>query len=250
MNSTPPARVPSLDEAAAFSPQQVVDLVGSLSREVDVLKHQLDWFKRQVFGQKSERRIIDPASGQMSLGELPTPETPPEGPGQKVAGHTRRTPRTDFAGDKDESSLFFDEARVPIETIAVANPESEGLAADQYDVIGEKVSHRLAQRPGCYVILKYVRPVIKRRDTQAIVCPTAPAGVIDGSRADVSFLAGMLIDKFAWHLPFHRQHQRLAEAGITVSRPWLTQLGQQAIALLEPIYDVQFASIRTSPEGK
>jgi hypothetical protein len=33
-----------------------------------------------------------------------------------------------------------------------------------------------------YVILKYVRPVIKRRDTQTIHCPAAPAGVIDGSR--------------------------------------------------------------------
>mgnify|MGYP007078746557 CR=1 FL=1 len=55
-------------------------------------------------------------------------------------------------------------------------------------MIGEKVSHRLAQRPGSYVILKYVRPVIKRRDTQTIHCPAAPAGVIDGSRADVSFI--------------------------------------------------------------
>lgn len=159
----------------------------------------------------------------MSLGELPIPETQPEAPGQNVAGHTRRLPRTDFAREKDESSLFFDEARVPVETIAVANPEIAGLSSEQYDVIGEKVSHRLAQRPGSYVILKYVRPVIKRRDTQAIVCPAVPAGVIEGSRADVSFLAGILIDKFAWHLPFHRQHQRLAEAGITVSRPWLAE---------------------------
>ena len=242
MNPTTPARVLSLDEASAYRPQQVVEL----SRELAAAKHQLEWFKRQIFGQKSERRIVDPASGQMSLGELPIPETPPETPGQKVAGHTRRTPRTDFAKNPDESSLFFDETRVPIETIAVANPEIAGLSSEQYDVIGEKVSHRLAQRPGSYVILKYVRPVIKRRDTQAIVCPTAPTGVIDGSRADVSFLAGLLIDKFAWHLPFYRQHQRLADAGITVSRPWLTQLGQQAIALLEPIYEAQFTSIRAS----
>ncbi len=135
---------------------------------------------------------------------------------------------------------------MPIETIAVAHPEIAGLSSEQYEVIGEKVSHRLAQRPGSYVILKYVRPVIKRRDTQVIICPAALAGVIEGSRADVSFLAGMLIDKFAWHLPFYRQHQRLTDAGITVSRPWLTQLGQQVIALLEPIYDAQFASIRAS----
>ena len=92
----------------------------------------------------------------------------------------------------------------------------------------------------------YRRPVIKLKASQAIVCPAAPVGVIEGSRADVSFVAGLLIDKFAYHLPFYRQHQRLGDAGITVSRPWLTQIGQQGIALLEPIYEAQFESIRTS----
>jgi transposase len=182
----------------------------------------------------------------MYLGELPIPDTQPEVPGKTVAGHTRRASRTDFAQDKDASALFFDETRVPVETITLANPETEGLTADQFEVIGEKVSHRLAQRPGSYVILKYVRPVIKRRDTQTIHCPAAPAGVIEGSRADVSFLVGLLLDKFAWHLPLYRQHQRLFDAGITVSRAWLTQLATQAAALLTPIYEAQLASIRAS----
>jgi transposase len=146
-----------------------------------------------------------------------------------VAGHTRRTRMHRLRpGQGRIAALFFDEARVPVETITVANPDIEGLTPDQYEVIGEKVSHRLAQRPGSYVILKYVRPVIKRRDTQTIHCPAAPAGVIDGSRADVSFLVGLLLDKFAWHLPLYRQHQRLLDAGITVSRAWLTQLAAQA----------------------
>ena len=38
-----------------------------------------------------------------------------------------------------------------------------------------------APGPRSYVILKYVRPVIKRRDSQTIHCPAAPAGVIEGS---------------------------------------------------------------------
>jgi hypothetical protein len=62
----------------------------------------------------------------------------------------------------------------------------------------------------------------------------------------VSFAAGLLMDKFAWHLPLYRQHQRLAAAGISVSRPWLTQLAQATISLLAPIYEAQFASIRSS----
>jgi hypothetical protein len=44
----------------------------------------------------------------------------------------------------------------------------------------------------------------------------------------------------------YRQHQRLQDSGIDVSRPWLTQLSQRSISLLEPIYDAQFDSIRAS----
>ena len=95
-------------------------------------------------------------------------------------------------------------------------------------------------------MLKYRRPVIKIKETQAIACASAPAGVIEGSRADVSFVAGLLIDEFAYHLPLYRQHQRLSDAGITVSRPWLTQIAQQGVALLGPMYEAQFDSIRAS----
>jgi hypothetical protein len=57
--------------------------------------------------------------------------------------------------------------------------------------------------------------------------------------ADVSVLAGLLVDKFVYHLPLYRQHQRLKDAGITVSRSTLTQWVQKTIALLEPIAEAQ-----------
>lgn len=219
--------------------------IQTLQQQVDVLKHQLDWFKRQLFGQKSERLAppLDPT--QMHLGEmLPLPVTPAALPLRTVPAHTRRLAQRDLAADS-EAVPFFDEARVPVQTIHVPDAATAGLADDQFEVIGEKVSYRLAQRPGSYVVLKYVRPVSKRRDTQGISCPPAPVGVIAGSRADVSFAVGMLMDKFAYHLPLYRQHRRMGDAGITVGRPWLTQLSQEIIALLEPIHDAQLEVVCT-----
>lgn len=251
----PITHVPSLQEAATWSPERVVETAHAHLRlqrqfdamrvEFEALKHQLEWFRRQLFGQKSEKRVFGADPHQMHLGELPVPESVPETPGKEVAPHTRRARTTDYAAG-DESALFFDEARVPVETVAVANPEIDGLAPDQYEVIGEKTSFRLAQRPGSYVILKYVRSVIKRRDTETLHCPPAPAGVIEGSRADVSFVAGLITDKFCYHQPLYRQHQRLGDNGIKVSRPWLTQLTHAALALLEPIFTAQLDSIRAS----
>jgi transposase len=245
----PTASAPSTaPQAAPRSATEWEALVGKLSNENADLRRQLAWFQRQIFGQKSERRLLGPDGVQGTLGESfdAIPEVLPEHKKSRVEAHERQHKPKAPSDGADESTLFFDDRRVPVEIINVANPQTEGLAADAYEVIGEKVSHRLAQRPGSYVVLKYVRPVIKRHDTQVLSCPPAPVGVIEGSRADVSFIAGMIVDKFAYHLPLYRLHLRLRDAGFKVSRHWLTRLMQQAVALLEPIHQAQLESIRTS----
>ena len=253
MDQALPSKPPTAADIAALSSAELIGLVRSqaqtietLSQRVAALTHQLEWFKRQMFGTKSERLRVLENEKQLALGEILAPPEREAPRKERVVGaHKRRERQRDAAAvGEAESVPFFDESRVPIETIQVPHPEvAAGLDEGQYEVIGEKVSYRVAQRPGSYVVLKYVRPVIKRRDTQAISAAAAPQGVIEGSRADVSFLAGLLRDKFDYHQPLYRQHRRLIDCGIEVSRPWLTQLSQQSIALLEPIYDAQFDSI-------
>lgn len=239
-------RNPDAAELAALGlPPVVQQLVRAQAAQIEALRAQIEWFKRQLFGQKSERYAPQPDAQQMHLGELMAAVPAAPEAQQDVPAHKRRKARSDFTDDA-ASAPFFDEAKVPVVSIEVPNPEVQGLAPEQYEVVGQKVSHRLAQRPGSYVVLKYVRPVIKRRDTQTLHCPVAPVGVIEGSRADVSFVVGLLVDKFAWHLPLYRQHQRLTDAGFKLSRPWLTQLVQQGAQLLAPIYEAQFHSIRSS----
>jgi transposase len=232
---------------ASYSPAQFIALVQTLGTAIQSLQTQLEWFQRQMFGTKSERlRVLENAQ-QLALGEvLAPPQQRIPAKERLVAAHTRREPQRDGAVSEADSVPFFDEARVPVEAIELPDPQIAGLSADEYEVISQKVSYRLAQRPGSYVILKYLRSVIKRVDTQTISCAPAPVGVIEGSRADVSFVAGLLVDKFSYYLPLYRQHQRLQDSGIEVSRPWLTQLSQRSISLLEPIYDAQFDSIRAS----
>jgi len=234
---------------ASFSPAQLLALVQTLTATVQSLQHQLAWFQRQMFGTKSERLRVLENTQQLGLGEevlAPPRQTAPVKE-RVVAAHTRRERQGDAAAVGEAESLpFFDEKRVPVETIEVPHPDLKGLKADQFEVISQKVSYRLAQRPGAYVVLKYVRPVIKRRDTQIISTAPAPEGVIEGSRADVSFLVGLLRDKLDYHLPLYRQHRRLLDSGIEVSRAWLTQLSQQTVGLLEPIYEAHFGSILRS----
>jgi transposase len=217
----------------------------ALESENAQLKTQLDWFKRQLFGERSEKRLlIDPARQAdllASLGEVATPAPPPAL--EKIT-YERRKRRGDHS--VTGQGLRFDDS-VPVETIRVGPPpELAEVPAHEQVLIGEKVSYRLAQRPGSYVILKYVRQVIKRRDSDVLITAPVPDNVLDKSIADVSFLAGLLVDKFVYHLPLYRQHQRLRQCGIELSRSTLSNLARRAIDLLSPVYDAQLEHILES----
>jgi len=215
-----------------------------LKEQVQTLKTQLDWFKRQLFEAKSEKRLeVDPAIQAdllVALGkDLPAPtqlET------EKIT-YQRCKSRSDKT--VTDTGLRFDDS-VPVETVILSSPKSADVPENEQILITEKITYRLAQRPGSYVVIKTVRPVIKHKNTGELITPPAPFNVLDKSLADVSFLAGMLVDKFMYHLPLYRQHQRLRQCGIEIARPTLTNLSSRSIDLLEPIFDAQFEHILQS----
>ena len=235
-----PHRDAVLDENAALREQVV-----GFQEQVSQLKHQLDWFKRQLFGSKSEKRIDIDSSHQADLlvGLGVTPPPTDKVPTERISYQRRKKQRD--AHTVNDSGLRFDDS-VPVQTIDVPNPELDKLPAEALEQIGEKVTYRLAQRPGSYVILKYIRKVLKRTETQSLHTALMPVNVLEKSVADVSFLAGMLVDKFLYHLPLYRQHQRLQHGGITLSRTTLTNLSRRAIDLVSPIVDAQLAHILLS----
>ena len=167
------------------------------------------------------------------LKNLPEPSNPPQQDKQSISYERGKAKKDNLAGTPEDSGLRFDES-VPIKEIALSLPELDGPDADHYEIIGHKTTYRLAQRPASQIVLKYTRPVIKKKFTQDIVSAAAPANVLDKSFADVSFLGGMLVDKFTYHLPLYRQHQRLEANGIKVARSTLTNLTKRAIELPIP----------------
>ena len=222
----------------------MVDITIDLDTRVKQAEQQLRWFKKQLFGEKSERRAdLQPDPLQLNLGEQNEQAKAIDEASTPVRGHARR--KQVDSNDNDDSGLRFDDT-VPIVRIDVPNPDLVGVADSDQILITERITHRLAQQPASYTIIEIVRQVIKRRDTGEITCPPSPASVLEKSYADVSLLAGMLVDKFRYHLPLYRQHQRMKAAGITISRGSLTNWTHSAIALLEPIYTAQQASVLES----
>ena len=194
---------------------------------------QLDWFKQQLFGQKSERRP-DISPDQLALfHQWAATEAQAAAPTIEVPAHTRRT--TQRNGDEvNGQGLRFDEG-VPVVDVELSCEELKGTDAEQYEIIAWKESYRLAAQPGTTVVMRYRRPVVKRKDSGELRTVPAPTGPLGHAQADVSFLAQMLVDKFSYHCPLYRQHQKLEAEGVTLARSALTQWAHQSIALLSPI---------------
>ena len=167
----PSAQVQALQRENAHLSATVADLTERLGQ----LQRQVDWFTRQLFGSKSERRLEFDEAEQASLFATLGVEAPP----------------------------------------AVEAPTRE-------------VSYQRRE---------------KRRDTGELLAPPSPPNVLEQTCVDVSFLAGMLVDKFRYHLPLHRQHRRLADCGIQVSRSSLTNWAGRAVDLLGPVAAAQAAHI-------
>lgn len=213
-------------------------------REVEqryqTVKQQLDGFRRQMFGRKSERLLsIDPAVQLSLFSGFADELDPPEPPARETMTYQQRKKARD--GAVNDTGLRFD-ANVPVRVVEVAPPE--GL--EDGEVIGVRSTFRLAQRRASFVIIEYRCPVIKPKGADKPVTTPAPGNVFAGSLADVSLLAGMTVDKFLFHLPLNRQHQRLKLAGIQLSRATLTKLVMRVAALLAPIHQAQLEHVLLS----
>ena len=121
------------------------------------------WLQSQVFGPRSERRLLEELTPEDQLWldeEMLEPSENPPPPEVTVARYERKLrgeKKTGLSENCASSRLKFDDT-VPVEEIRVADPELAKRDPEQVEFIGEEVTHRLAQRSS-YVVLKYVRQV-------------------------------------------------------------------------------------------
>ena len=222
--------------------------VASLTAKLAEIQNQLTWLNKQLFGKKSERRIIEPPNTrQMWLGECMLPaEEPIAIVGETVKSYARRKgPKDEIKAGSAETPLRFDPS-VPVEEVYLPVAAIANLTPDQYEIIDQEESYKLAQTPSSYVVIKYIRPVVKIKEGGAIHTAAMPPMVVDRSFSDVSFYAGMLVDKFVYHIPLNRQFERLMADGIIISRATLPSQSMRAIMLLEPVYQAQAKSVLES----
>lgn len=208
----------------------------ALRAENQYLKEQLAWFQRQVFGKKSERIVDLPCNTDFLPGLEPEELDEPEAKTAEVGAHTRRR-----APRKGSCTLDLPDSLERVErTIDV--PESERILPDGAAMvrIGEDRSEKLAVRPAEFFVLVTVRPKYAALGLPelGVLQEPMPGTLIEGSKFDASFLAYLVEEKLAFHMPLYRIQEKLAGRDIRVTRQSMSGVLKTCGERLVPLYDL------------
>lgn len=218
--------------------------VESLQNEVGYLKEQLEWFRRQIFGQKADKPVSTKSEEQLCFeGFDKLVEVPQE---KKVIPSHERTKRKPTGKDK-----IVLPADLPIERQVIDLPEEAKVCPETgipLVQIGEEISSKLAHRPGSYFIKQIVRPKYANphRSEEGVQTADLPESLLHRCQADESLLADILVKKFGDHLPLYRQSEIMAREGVYISRQILCQWTLRAGQALKPLYEEMKAQILKS----
>ena len=239
------------EQASKLSVEEIIFLQYDLEKtkgENELLKSRLSYYELQLYGSKSEKGL-NLSDGfvavQEKLGEWVVERTPELVEEKTIAEHKRKVTnyKKEFPGTPEDSGLRFDINKAVVKDIRVPAEGIENLREDEYEVISTKISYRVGKQVSYYVN-RYLQDVVKLKGTGKIISSPLPRTVFAGSFLETGLVAGILVDKFKYHLPLYRQNQMLADAGICLSRSMIVSTVLKSANLLEPLSKEVIKSIK------
>jgi transposase len=109
--------------------------------------------------------------------------------------------------------------------------------------IGEDVSERLDIVPAEFFVQRHVRGKWACKCCQVLVQEPVEPQIIDKGMPTSGLLAHTLVSRFVDHLPYYRQEQINARAGVHTPRSTLAAWSGAAGASLQPLYDAHRAFV-------
>ena len=163
------------------------------------IEQELAWFKRNVFGKKSEKFIPNEQQQSLDLGIEPVEvslekehiEYDRTKPVRKKGGHGR--------GEMPTHLPFKD---------TVIEPEED---LEDYRKIGEDVTWELEYEPGSLFVHRYIRPKYVKKTDDSIISAALPARPIEKGNFGPGIMSNITIEKYLYHMPLYRQGQRFKQ---------------------------------------
>ena len=188
----------------------------------ELYQQRLADLRRRLYGPSSEKAdakqlelAYESVRDDENLAEEAPPAPPPASEPRRGGGR-RPAPR-----------------HLPVERIVLDVPEAERVGLVK---IREEVTEEIDYQPSRFIRRQYVRPVYADpAKMSAPVTASLPARVIPQSGAGVGLLSHVVVSRFTDHLPYYRQEQIYARAGVELSRQKLGRWAEHVALLLQGI---------------
>jgi len=225
-------------EAVEAQNKELEDLVNKQKEQIFKLTDQLAWYRRRFWKSSSERFIpSDPNQRKIDfdgLDVLPEEEGVAREADKELLDYKRRRPQKE---KKKPVRLPLPEDLRREEEII----EPEAID-DNWVRIGEEVTEVLEHKPGEFYVRRIIRPkyAVKptpgKQEESTVQVASLPLMPLPRSNAGASLLAELIINKFHYHLPFHRQIEIFKQIGVRLPASTINGWFQGGCDLLRALY--------------
>ena len=244
------SKLRQLDKGALAKAEKEIahykEVVEEKDRLIKKLTDQLAWFRRKFWKSSSEKYIpADPAQRKIDfdgLEILPEEEAVISEASREIITYKRKKPEND---KKQPLRLPLPEdLRREVEVI-----EPEGID-DNWIRIGEEITEQLENKPGEVFVRRIIRPKYAlKKDLQlqqetgtdeslnkVVKIAPLPLLPLPRSNAGASLLAELLMGKYMYHLPFHRQISMFKLEGVRIPASTINDWFSGCSDLLRALY--------------
>src|SRR4051812_45848906 len=219
--------------------KQLAEEIAQLQFKIASLTHELEQFKKMIFGSKQERFVpdTDKSNSQLSLAlDAETVAACKITDATKVEYIRTKTEVTENKPKAHPGRMKLPE-HLRRQTIIV-QPDTDVTVLKK---IGDEISEVLDYIPGelyvkQYIRPKYVQPLNETDNT--VITASLPGRLMEKCMAGEGLLAQIIVDKYADHLPLHRQLQRFERSGVKLAQSTINDWVKTVLIHLVVLYQV------------
>jgi len=214
--------------------KELISRIDALTNLITELSMQLEWFKRQVFGTKSEKLIpSDDLQMALELGVVNAAEI--NGEINKTVGGYTRSSKTDEKKPVVGHGRGTMPTHLPVKDVVI-EPEED---TTEMVKIGEEVSWYFEMdTPSQLHIVRTTRPKYAAPEKNSVIIGSLPVMPVEKGNAGPGFLAHIVTEKYLYHMPLDRQRRKFkADYNADFSESWLDDNIRNSVFWLESIYN-------------
>lgn len=191
--------------------EKSLELISEKDEQIQALNFELDKYKRYIFGKKNEKLAgIHTDVNQIDLFELGTDQQQQEELSEQAVDVIKEKVPAKKRKKGAGRMILPENLR---REIIIIEPTEDVTGCS---VIGEEVTEVLDLIPAEFYVKRYIRYKYARANGDGIITASLPDRVIDKGIPSEAVIAQMVVDKYVFGLPLHRQIDKYRRLGVNV----------------------------------